>query len=234
VRYFLCTLIGLALLVASCVAIAYSVYQLLQIGTCASGGPYQVARECPEGTERFAFAIPVAVLTLLIGTGVYSLRGRAPGSDRDPRPGQGMVLLWLGLFLGIAFACFWGVWGPDANPGPGGKLGGLIVGFLFVPMGIGGALMFWFLGPSTSGGLKSVGMGAGDLWRLTRAATSGDVAKVMEASGAKTATTPTSATPAEGGGDAVSEIERADRLRREGAITDAEFERIKKRALERL
>ena len=51
------------------------------------------------------------------------------------------------VFFGIAFACFWGVWGPDANPGPGGKLGGLIVGFLFVPMGIGGALLFWCMGP---------------------------------------------------------------------------------------
>ena len=92
-RYFVCTLIGLALMVASCVAIAYSVYQLLQIGTCASGGPYQVARECPDGTERLGLAMPVAIVTLLIGMGLYARRGRAPGSDRDPRPGLGLVLV---------------------------------------------------------------------------------------------------------------------------------------------
>ena len=168
-RYFVCTLIGLALMVASCVAIAYSVYQLLQIGTCASGGPYQVARECPDGTERFGLAIPVAILTLLIGMGLYAVRGERRVGPR-PAPGAGLVLMWCGIFFGIAFACFWGVWGPDANPGPGGKLGGLIVGFLFVPMGIGGALMFWFIGPATAGGMKSIGMGVGDLWKLTRAA----------------------------------------------------------------
>ena len=233
-RYFLCTLLGLALMVASIVAIGYAVYQLLQIGTCASGGPYQVARECPGGTERLGLAIPVAVMTLLIGVAVYGLRGRAPGSDRDPRPGQGIVILWAGIFLGIAFASFWGVWGPDANPGPGGKLGGLIVGFLFVPMGIGGALMFWHLGPSTGGGLKSAGMGIGDIWKLTRATSSGDLGRIMEASGASVTTSASGAGAPAAGGDAVSEIERADRLRREGAITDAEFERIKKQALERL
>lgn len=229
-RYFLCTLIGLALLVASCVAVAYSVYQLLQVGTCASGGPYQVARECPDGTERLGLAIPVAIVTMLIGVGLYAMRGRAPGSDRDPRPGLGLVLMWSGIFFGIAFAAFWGVWGPDANPGPGGKLGGLIVGFLFVPMGIGGALMFWFMGPATAGGMKSIGMGAGDLWKLTRSATSGEFGRMTDATFG-TAEPPRTATV---GGDAVSEIERADRLRREGAISDAEFERLKKQALEKL
>jgi hypothetical protein len=170
-------------------------------------------------------------MTMLIGLGLYAARGRAPGSDRDPRPGMGLVIMWCGLFFGIAFASFWGVWGPDANPGPGGKLGGLIVGFLFVPLGIGGALMFWFMGPSTAGGLKSVGMGVGDLWKLTRATSSGEVGGMVDA----TVGTPGPAQPAAGGGgDAVSEIERADRLRREGAITDAEFERLKKEALDRL
>jgi hypothetical protein len=96
-------------------------------------------------------------------------------------------------------------------------------------MGIGGGLMFWFMGPSTAGGLKSVGIGAGDLWKMTRAASSGEVGRMVDA----TIGTPAQGTAA-GGGDAVSEIERADRLRREGAITDAEFERLKREALNRL
>lgn len=227
-RYFLCTLIGLALMVAAFVATGYAVYQLLQVGTCASGGPYVSARQCPPGTERIGLAIPVAIVVLLIGAAIYAARGTAPGSDRPPRPGQALVLLWCGVFFGIAFASFWGVWGPDANPGPGGKLGGLIVGFLFVPMGIGGALMFWFLGPRTSGGMKAAGVGVSDLWKLTRASSSGDVGKMIEATGA---TMGTARNPA-GGGDVVSELERLSRLRRGGTISEQEFERLKKRALD--
>ena len=98
-------------------------------------------------------------------------------------------------------------------------------------MGIGGALMFWFIGPSTAGGMKSIGMGAGDLWKLTRSATSGDVGRVMDA----TIGTAQPGQSTTGEGDAVSEIERADRLRREGAISDAEFERTgREQALDRL
>lgn len=227
-RYFLCTLIGLALMVAAFVGIAYAVSQMLQVGTCASGGPYQVARECPAGMERLGLAIPVAILAIFIGAGVYSIRGTAPGSDRPPRPGMAMVLVWCGIFFGIAFACFWGVWGPDANPGPGGKLGGLIVGFLFVPLGIGGAVMFWFLGPTTSGGIKAAGVGAGDMWKLARSAGSGSFGDLMGTPGAGT----TMAQPTAAGGNVVSELERLSRLRREGTISEAEFERLKKRALD--
>jgi hypothetical protein len=235
VKYFVCTVIGLGLIVAATVALAYGVYQLLQIGTCASGGPYDIARECPGGTERLGLAIPVAVIAMLVGVAFYAARGRAPGSDRDPRPGVGFVLIWLGIFLGIAFASFWGVWGPDANPGPGGKLGGLIVGFLFVPMGLGGAWMFWRIGPSTSGAMKATGVGMRELWKLTRAAKSGDVGEVVAVSGGG-ATGPAARSRATGApaADPVSELERLNRLRREGAISDAEFERLKRSVLDRI
>ena len=226
-RYFLRTLIGLGLMVAAFVAISYAVYQLLQIGTCASGGPYVPARQCPAGTERIGFAIPIGIFAMLIGAAVYAGRGTAPGSDRPPRPGLTIVLIWCGIFFGIAFACFWGVWGPDANPGPGGKLGGLIVGFLFVPMGIGGALMFWHMGPAMGEGWRATGVGAGELWKLTRAAQSGDYATLTQVGTA-------GGFPAAAGGDVSAELERLNTLRKEGAITDAEYEQLKKNALERI
>ena len=227
-RYLLRTVIGLGIIVASCVAISYAVYQLLQIGTCASGGPYVPARVCPAGTERIGFAIPIAVLAMLIGAAIYAGRGTAPGSDRPPRPGLTIVLIWCGIFFGIAFACFWGVWGPDAEPGPGGKLGGLIVGFLFVPMGIGGALMFWRIGPSSFGGMRAIGIGGvGDALKVTRAASSGDLAKLAEMTG-----TGTVVQTGTGGGGPTAELERLNRLRKEGAITDQEFEQLKRRVLE--
>ena len=226
-RYLLRTLIGLGLMVAAFVAISYAVYQLLQIGTCASGGPYVPARQCPAGTERIGFAIPIAILAILIGAAIYAGRGTAPGADRPPRPGLTIVLIWCGIFFGIAFACFWGVWGPDANPGPGGKLGGLIVGFLFVPMGIGGALMFWGMGPAMGEGWRATGVGVGDLWKLTRAAQSGDYGALTQIGAA-------SGFPAAAGGDVSAELERLNTLRKEGAITDAEYEQLKKTALERI
>jgi hypothetical protein len=230
VRYFLRTVIGLGLMVASFVALAYSVYQLLQVGTCASGGPYVPARQCPAGIERLGFAIPVAIFVILIGMVIYAGRGPAPGSDRPPRPGMGLVLLWCGIFFGIAFACFWGVWGPDANPGPGGKLGGLIVGFLFVPMGIGGALMFWRIGPISFGGMQSMGIGGvGDVVKMTRAAGSGDLARLAEMTGTGPVVQPTGS-----GGDVAVELERLNTLRKEGAITEQEFEQLKRRALDRI
>ena len=139
-KYFLRTTIGLGLLIASIVAISYAVYQLLQIGTCASGGPYVIGRECPEGTEWLGLTIPISVFVMLFGAYLYATRGAPPGSDNPGDGGYALALIWSGLFLGIAFACFWGVWGPDANPGPGGKTGGLIVGFLFVPLGLLGVL----------------------------------------------------------------------------------------------
>jgi len=220
------TVIGLGLMVASFVAISYAVYQLLQIGTCASGGPYVPARQCPAGTERLGFAIPIAVFAILIGAAIYGGRGRAPGSDRPPRPGLTIVLIWCGIFFGIAFACFWGIWGPDANPGPGGKLGGLIVGFLFVPMGIGGALMFWRMGPSGFGGMQAMGIGGvGDVVRMTRAAGSGDYAKLAEMTGTGVFSQP-------GGGDVTAELERLNALRKEGAISEQEFQQLKRRALD--
>ena len=61
-KYVLKTIIGLTLLVGSIVAVSYDIYQLLQIGTCASGGAYEIARECPEGTEWLGLGIPIAVI----------------------------------------------------------------------------------------------------------------------------------------------------------------------------
>lgn len=225
-RYFLRTTFGLGLLVASIVAISYGVYQLLQIGTCASGGPYEIARECPGGTERLGLAVPVGVFGILIGAFLYATRGPAPGSDRQGHDGLAAALAWGGLFLGIAFACFWGVWGPDANPGPGGKLGGLIVGFLFVPMGLGGAVMMFGVGKAGRAAKEATGVGVGDAVKLAREARKTDFSELVGKVQARA--------PAASAGDTgavVAELERLQKLREQGAIDDAEFERLKRRVI---
>ena len=225
-KYFLRTVIGLTLLLGGATYLAYDIYQLLQIGTCASGGPYQVARECPDGTARLGFLIPVAIIVMLIGLGVYGGRGLPPGSEGRGYRVNAVILLWCALFLGISFASFWGVWGPDANPGPGGKEGGLIVAFLFLLMG-GGALPFLASRQETqlekqAAMQRLIGKATPDRWTGPRAG--GEQPRPQRP--------PTGfSAPATGGGDAVSQLERASRLRSDGAITEAEFEKLKAQIL---
>jgi Short C-terminal domain len=236
VRYFVRTVIGFALFVAGLVAISYAVYQLLQVGTCASGGPYQVARECPDGIERLMLGIPGGLFAILIGGGIYSTRGRAPGSDRDPDVGRIAAIGWAGLFLGIAFACFWGVWGPDANPGPGAKTGGLIVGFTFVPMGLLGAIPMLSAGKAMGAAKQATGIGIGDALKMARQMGGGDMSELVrrlqeQAAQGGTVAVGAGGKPGEsvvtGGGDVVTKLERLQALRSSGAIDAAEFERLK-------
>ena len=204
-RYVVRTLVGFGLIAFCIVAIAYSIYQLLQIGTCASGGPYVSARQCPPGTERLGLAIPVVIFGLLAGCWIYAGRGKAPGSDRPPNNGLIAVWVWTGIFWSIAAACFLGVWGPDANPGPGAKTGGLIVGFLFVPMGALGLLGIgvpWGKGHSRSAVATSLNLPGSA--RVARAAV-----KRMP------------------GLDPVGRLERLEQLRKSGVVTDVEFAKLK-------
>jgi hypothetical protein len=139
-RYLARTLIGLGLFAFCWAATAYAVFQMLSIGTCASGGPYVSARQCPPGTERVMLALVGAILLYFVAALIYTTRGRAPGSDRDPDLGLTVLWFWTGLFWSLAVGCFLAVWGPEANPGPGGELGGLIVGFMGLIFGVGGLL----------------------------------------------------------------------------------------------
>ena len=200
------TLVGFGLIAFGLVGLGYAIYQLLQIGTCASGGPYVSARECPAGTERLGLAIPVLIIGLLAGAAIYAGRGTAPGSDRPPNNGLLVVWVWTGIFWSIAAGAFLGVWGPEANPGPGAKTGGLIVGFLFVPMGALGLLGMkipWRGGtrPATMSGTTPSILGSG---RVAKAAV-----KRMP------------------GLDPVARLERLEQLRKDGVVTEAEFAKLK-------
>ena len=226
-RYFLRTVIGLGLMILCATLMAYALYQLLQIGTCASGGPYVSARQCPTGTERLALAFFPAVIGLLIGTAVYGGRGAAPGGEGGGRRVSAWILLWCLIFLGLSFAAFWGVWGPDANPGPGGKEGGLIVAFLFAVMGL-AAVPFLFRRQTSPADRQAA------MERILSRATPSSWRTQIGTPGAGTVggTGPTRGFgSAAAGGEAVDKLERLSRLRSEGAITEAEFEKLKREIL---
>ena len=79
--YWVKTILGLALLWGGLAAFGYGLYELFDIGTCASGGPYVSARECPAGTEWYIIGIFPSVIGFLAGAGVFATRG---GRQTEP------------------------------------------------------------------------------------------------------------------------------------------------------
>jgi hypothetical protein len=117
-------IVGLAGVVAECIGIT----QLLKTGTCASGGPYLIARPCPSGTGAtiglFGGGMTIAILcmTAVALTGGGGLFG-----------GAGLVL-WAGEFVGVgASGIVWAILSHNAQPGS--KLAAYIIGVIFIPMG---------------------------------------------------------------------------------------------------
>jgi hypothetical protein len=203
-KYVIRTFIAMTLFAFCWVVVGYGINQMLQIGTCASGGPYDIARECPDGTTGIFFSLFGGILLMFVAAGIYLTRGTPPGGPPPSNAGI-VVWFWTGLFWSLAAGCFLAVWGPDANPGPGGKEGGLIVGFMGLIFGIGGLLALRF--------------GKGKRDKRGFVVTPG-VAKLA------TAATPF-ATP-----DAASQLERLARLRNEGSLTRSEFDTLKAKILE--
>jgi hypothetical protein len=198
-RYVVRTLIGMGLFAFCWAVTAYAIFQLLSVGTCASGGPYVSARQCPPGTERVILALTGAIILFFGAAAIYMTRGRAPGSNRDPDGGLTIVWFWTGLFWSLAVGCFLAVWGPEANPGPGATAGGLIVGFMGLIFGIGGLLAVGFLGRRRATTLDNP-----DWSRFAR----------------RRAPDPA------GGYDALSMLEN---LRAQGKLNDTEFETLRSR-----
>src|SRR3954451_6529535 len=141
-RWFLCTLFGLGLAVFALACFEYSLFQMLQVGTCASGGPYQSARECPTGIEVYFAGLFGGIIFGLIGTAIWGARGPFPGTvDRSTmgagamRVGGTGLLAWGVFFTVTGLVALYGAFGTD-DPGPGAKSGGAIVGVVFLLMGV--------------------------------------------------------------------------------------------------
>lgn len=148
-KWLVRTVLGLGLVTAGLTAFDYSLYQMLQIGTCASGGPYVSARECPSGIEAYFMALFGGIVAGLVGAFIWAARGPAPGVGDDRsvvrrtvRGGGTGLLVWGVFFTAAALTCLWAVLGPDADPGPGAKTGAIIVAVTFLVMGV-PALVFF-------------------------------------------------------------------------------------------
>ena len=141
--YYLRATIGVVLALAGYALFALGLVKLLHIGTCASGGAYEIARECPAGTGKWAAALPVGIITALIGLGIFAFRGDRPGGERRAVTGFGLGVAAFGLFFFMTgLVALYAEFGPGHSDGP--HLGGGIVAAVFIPMGlIALGIAFW-------------------------------------------------------------------------------------------
>jgi Short C-terminal domain len=237
--------LGLGLFFGGIVLFNVKLVSLLETGTCASGNtPYQISQPCPAGTGTDILLLVASIFAGLIGAAIFAFRGDPPW-NRDGRGGR---------FGGFSFGVFaWGAFftatgatsliasltNQAIQDSSGGKLGGIIVGGTFLAMGIPallialGGLLRGLRGrderppamTSTAGG-----MGGGMISRMSAGLDQARAAQQLSSR------LPWGSTgPGSGGGGGTSgqiaKLERLQKLRESGALTDAEFEREKAKVL---
>lgn len=216
--------LGLVLFFGAIVVFNVKLIELMETGTCASGNTaFEIARPCPEGTGTNMLLVTASIFAGLIGAGIFAFRGDPPWGRRKRSTGLlGLGAFAWGLFFtSTAVAMLYTGFSND-TVGPDGELAGKIVGFTFLLMGA-PVLLFalWnqvrSMGSprdeSPAGAAGPAGMGGfgGILGTMNR----GSAAKAGGAAG----------------GDTIGRIERLQKLRESGAITDAEFNKEKAKIL---
>jgi hypothetical protein len=178
-------------------------------GSCASGGPYVSARQCPDVT----WLMPVGIVGGLILAGVYVLMkpARAPSF---------VSLLWPALFLSLGWNFLeFGL----APPGKRGlDWGWLVCAVVFALMG--GLPLLGFLIAEPRNYLRRV------FWGVTAPLIAPPGMTPETPRPPPRAEAPRAAPASE---DAiVTALERLARLHKSGSLTDDEFEAAKRRVLE--
>jgi hypothetical protein len=147
-KYWVRLILGLALFAAGVLAFEKGLYELMQTGTCASGGPYVSARPCPEGTFENALLLPAGIILGLIGVFIFALRGKRPGAREDAWRASAWLVGWAPFFIAtgiVALLAGLDAHGPDASTARGT---GIFLAALFIPMGLVPVIgAFLFRGP---------------------------------------------------------------------------------------
>jgi len=236
VGYLLKATIGAALFLGCLVLFNVKLVSLLETGTCASGNvPYDIAPgyQCPEHTGRDILLLTGSIFGMLIGAGIFAFRGDSPWGGRNRFGGMfGAGTLAWGLFFTAtgATALISSLTDEAVKNSNGGQAGGIIVGATFIVMGL-PALLFSLWGLLTSIGRRderpAMPAGAGS------SGFGGTLSQVSGLGAARQMWSRVPATSAGGGSTSsqISKLERLQKLRESGALTDAEFEREKAKIL---
>lgn len=104
-------------------------------GSCASGGAYQIATPCPDGTWLMAVGIPVMIIAAMVGSGLAT-KLDAPNL---------LVPMWAVLFTSLG----WNFLEYGVEDGP--VWGWLVCGVVFWAMA---APAWWAMGAGFVGGLR--------------------------------------------------------------------------------
>jgi len=107
------------------VLMALGLNHVLDIGTCASGGPYAITRACPEGSDAAFWMLFAGMLMWAVGMLV---------STRIFEPGAGQVL-WVAGFAGGGSAVLVKVLTDPSMPSDA-RLGASMLAAVFIPMGL--------------------------------------------------------------------------------------------------
>jgi hypothetical protein len=106
-----------------------SLVHLLQTGTCASGGPYVSARQCPSGTGGWIAGLTLSIFAGLIASLVFVATARG-------KVGWGSIMFGTFFTVTALVAGYAALFDDQAVSAPGAQLGGLIVAGIFLPMGL--------------------------------------------------------------------------------------------------
>jgi hypothetical protein len=247
--YLLKAGIGLALFIGAVILFNVQLQELLDVGTCASGNtPYVIANPCPEGTETKVLLLVGSIFGGLIGAGLFAFRGAPPWGQR--RRSVGLfgfgTLAWGLFFAGTGLALLIGApYGETVDPTtgeivgrPDSQLGATITGVTFLVMGTPALLLGgWNVvrGFASRGDERPASASGGAMGGLLgRMRTGMEQSQAAQQLGARLSWGSGGGSGAGGrsrGGDTLGRIERLQKLRESGALSDAEFQREKAKIL---
>ena len=239
--------LGLGMFIGGVVLFNVKLVSLLETGTCASGNtPYQISQPCPSGTGTDILLLMAGIFGGLIGAGIFAFRGDPPwNKDRPINSGSNVsfgLFAWGFFFTATgATSLIASLTNQQIQDSSGGQLGGLIVGGVFLVMGVPALVMvLWGLvsgigkrneRPATVTAAGMGGMGGGVMTRMSAGL---EQARSMQQLSSRLPWGTTGQAASGGGGDTggqIAKLERLQKLRESGALTDAEFEREKAKIL---
>lgn len=245
--YLIKATVGLALFIGGIVLFNVKLVSLLEVGSCQSGNVNSVTapgHQCPSGTGTDILLLTASIFGGLIGAGIFAFRGDPPWAKGHRSLTSSIswgTMAW-GLFFTAtgATSLIASLTNDSIQNSNGGQLGGLIVGGVFLCMGVPALLIaIWGLIKGRGSGERTAAAPAGLL--SSRGTVSQMISGLQRSSLARRGTPSGSAnwpwgsggTGGGGGGtsDQIGKLERLQKLHESGALSKSEFEKEKAKIL---